>query len=260
MLILVWIINKILNYTKLIMFSKRMQKLFKENFMKKQIVVVTGGNSGLGLELAKIISKTFSVCIVARDINKLENAIKLLDTTNEHLLFSADISNEDNVKKLYEFLNDFEIKYIINCAGAALFGNPEDINAEMVDYLINCNLKSVMYMSSNGIKALKENGGTIATILSTAALKGNAQESVYCAAKWGARGYCEALKTAFRGTNIKIMTICPGGINTPLWETDCGLSPNVDEFMDAGELAKTIWDVVEDKKTMYCSHVVLEKL
>lgn len=228
--------------------------------MSKKIVVITGGSSGLGFELAKLISAEYSVCIVARNIQNLEYAAKKLSSKNDHLTYQADVSKEEQVHGLFKYLREYEIKYIINCAGAGLFGNPEDINTQMVDYLIDCNLKSVIYMSANGLKALKDNGGTIATVLSTAALKGNAQESIYCAVKWGAKGYCEALKTAYKGTNIKIMTLCPGGINTPFWKDNCGLSPDLSKFMDPQELAITMWSLIKEKNTLFCPEIVIEKL
>ncbi len=46
--------------------------------------------------------------------------------------------------------------------------------------------------------------------MSTAATRGNANESVYCATKWGERGYTESLKAAYKGTSVKIVGVCPG--------------------------------------------------
>ncbi len=226
----------------------------------KELVVITGGSSGLGLELAKNISKEYTVCLVSRDREKLKKGIELLSTTNQHIFYVADVSIESEVKNLYKHIKDYKLKYIINCAGVGMFGEPENVNSKMVDAMIDSNLKSVIYMSSNGINLLKENGGTIVTILSTAALKGNPKESIYCATKWGARGYCEALKAAYKGTNIKIVTICPGGINTEFWKEDCGLSPNVEKFMNPSELAITIWDALKEKKTLLCTDMIIEKL
>ena len=115
-------------------------------------------------------------------------------------------------------------------------------------------------MSTNALKAMKDKGGTIVTILSTAALKGNPKESVYCAVKWGARGYCEALKANYKGSNIKVITVCPGGINTPFWKKNCGLSPNVEKFMNPAELATVIYNNVIEKETLFCPEMIIEKL
>lgn len=230
--------------------------------MDKKITIITGGNSGLGFELSKLFSQIENVCIVGRDEKKLYDAAQTISkhTKNKVISFSADVSKEEQVKELFESLNEYKITRVINCAGAGKFGEPDEITEQMVDSLINSNLKSVIFMSANAIKAMKDNGGTIATILSTAALRGNPKESIYCAVKWGARGYCEALKANFKGSNIKIVTVCPGGINTPFWKDDCGLSPNVDKFMNPTELATVIYNALLEKKTLFCPDMVIEKL
>ncbi len=82
--------------------------------------------------------------------------------------------------------------------------------------------------------------------MSTAALKGNPNESLYCASKWGARGFTESLKAYFKGTNIKVMGVFQGGTNTPFWNKNRDyLSKEVtDNFMDSEKLAKTIYNAV----------------
>jgi short-subunit dehydrogenase len=230
--------------------------------MKEKITVITGGSSGLGFELGKCFAQTTNVCIVARNETKLDEAKQYIEktTTKKVVMFKADVSKENEVHNLYGFLDSFAVNRIINCAGAGKFSSPDSINTEMVDDLIDANLKSVMFMSSNALVAMKENGGQIVSILSTAALKGNPQESIYCAVKWGARGYCEALKAAYKGTNINIVTICPGGINTPFWKPDCGLSPNVSKFMNSGELADVIYNCLIERKTLFFPEIIIEKL
>jgi len=240
-----------------------MSKVRKEMLeMKEKITIITGGSSGLGLELGKKFSMIGNVCIVARNAKNLELAKKIIgkETNHEVLSYEVDVSKEKEVKTLYEKLMQYEITRVINCAGVGKFSSPQDITSQMVEALIDSNLKSVMFMSANAIKAMKERGGTIVTILSTAALKGNPKESVYCAVKWGARGYCEALKVAFKGTNIKIVTISPGGINTPFWKEDCGLTPDVAKFMNPAELADVIYYNLIERNTLFCPDLLIEKL
>ena len=230
--------------------------------MKTEITVITGGSSGLGLELSRIFAQTTNVCIVSRNETKLDNAKMNISKTSTKQIFTfkADASDEEQVKKLYKFLDDFTVKRVINCAGWGQYRSPDNINSKIVNDLIDSNLKSVMFMSSNALIVMKENGGQIVSILSTAALKGNPQETIYCAAKWGARGYNEALKEACRGTNIRVISICPGGINTPFWRPDSGVFPDVSKFMDPKELAEVIFNILVERKTLYCSHIVIEKL
>ena len=57
----------------------------------------------------------------------------------------------------------------------------------------------------------------IAQIMSTAATRGNANESVYCATKWGEKGYTKSLQAAYKGTSVKVVAVYPGGIDTAFY-------------------------------------------
>ena len=230
--------------------------------LMKTITIITGGHSGLGLEIAKIISMEGNVCVVGRDVGKLRISKEIIskEAKGDIVTYKADVSDENQVKDLFIHLSNYNICKVINCAGVGRFGAPENINTEMVIEQINSNLLSVIYMSANAINHMKDTGGTIVTILSTAALKGNPLESIYCATKWGAKGYCESLKTAYKGSNIKIITVCPGGINTGFWTDDCGLNPNTSKFMNPEELAQVICFNIADKNTLMCSEIVIDKI
>ena len=77
-------------------------------------------------------------------------------------------------------------------------------------------------------------GGTILNVLSSAAFAAKPNESVYCAAKWGARGYTDVLKAEARGTRARVISVAPGGMQTPFWEHER------EGFMDPGAVAKVI--------------------
>lgn len=114
-------------------------------------------------------------------------------------------------------------------------------------------------MSAYAVKYMKDMGGTIISILSTAALKGNKSESIYCAAKWGARGFIESLKTEVKGSNIHVVSVFPGGMKTHFWNESCGASPDTTHFMDPLEVAKEIVVAVLEKKSMYVSELIIER-
>ena len=76
----------------------------------------------------------------------------------------------------------------------------------------------------------------IVNVLSTAALIGKPNETVYCAAKWGARGYSEALRAEAKGTGVRVLSAAPGGMRTPFWRE------NRETFMEARDVAAAIVD------------------
>lgn len=104
-------------------------------------------------------------------------------------------------------------------------------------------------------------GGKIINIMSSAALKGNAGESVYCAAKWGVRGYAESLKAAYKGTNVKIMGVYPGGMDSPFWDKNRDYVPKEksDKFLKTSEVAKIIVDNALNDK-VFIADLTIERI
>ena len=80
--------------------------------------------------------------------------------------------------------------------------------------------------------------------MSSAALKGNKNETVYCATKWGERGYTESLKAEYKGTSVKVVGVYPGGMNTNFWKDsrDYVSVEKSDTFMNPVDVAKVIMD------------------
>jgi short-subunit dehydrogenase len=131
------------------------------------------------------------------------------------------------------------IDLLVNCAGAGIFGPAGSYGDDAIAAMIDSNLIAMINFCELLFPRFKEHGGTIVNILSTAALIGKANESVYCAAKWGARGYGEALKAEAKGSKARIIAVAPGGMNTPFWPEP---RPG---FMDPADVAATIVDAIE---------------
>lgn len=82
---------------------------------------------------------------------------------------------------------------------------------------------------------------------------------MYCAAKWGARGFTEAIKAATKGTKTKVLGVYPGGMNTDFWSSECGMTPDVTKFMKPEEVAEEIVHAVLEKKSMYVSDLTIDR-
>ena len=230
----------------------------------KEISIITGGSSGLGLSLAKkLIKAGENIAIVGRNEENILKAKDFLlsEGNGEVLSYCGNISDESFVKNLYSSLNkkQYIIKRLFNCAGVGKFGQPEITSREMINTVLEASLIGLMLMSANALEFMKQNGGQIINIMSSAALKGNPTETVYCAAKWGARGYTEALRAATKGTNIHVIGMYPGGINTPFWKPDSGSSPDTSKFMDPDEVAEQIIYAISTRNSMYVSDCMLDR-
>jgi len=85
-----------------------------------------------------------------------------------------------------------------------------------VDGIIDTNLKGTIFCSFEALKLMKP-GARIVNIASVAATHGIKGQALYCASKYGVDGFAEALNQEVVERGISITTICPGGIDTPLW-------------------------------------------
>ena len=208
----------------------------------KDIIIITGGTSGLGLELVKeSLNKGYFVCNLARNKEKMDalNA----EFTENYKGFVGDISDESFVNtSIREISKLGNISVLINCAEKGVFKRATEYNSEDIDISLT-GLKG-MILCTTAVLNVKYENLKIVNIMSSAALKGNKTETVYCAAKWGERGYTEALKTEYKGTSIKIVGVYPGGMNSNFWNNsrDYVSEEKANTFMNSKDVAKVIMD------------------
>src|SRR5437870_6669975 len=131
-----------------------------------------------------------------------------------------------------------KIALLVNSAGAGVFGPAGSYDDAAISRVIESNLLATIIFCEALFPRFRSDGGTIVNILSTAALIGKPNESVYCAAKWGARGYSESLRAEAKGTSARIMTVAPGGMDTAFW------TERKADFMDPKEIAAIVVDAI----------------
>ena len=216
----------------------------------KKISVVSGGTSGLGLEIAILLVKSGkNVLILGRNSEKLAEASSRLKKVSKNSLSESLICNigkEENVRKVGEFLtsNSFMVEYLFNNAGRGLFAKAHNSTSALIDTIFEANLKGMILLTSEILRLTPEEEElTIVNIMSTSALSGRAEESIYCAAKWGARGYTEALRTELKGSKRNIIAVYPGGMKTDFWNIP-GQNRDISTFMDPAEVAEKIVNAV----------------
>lgn len=228
--------------------------------MKKKVIIITGGASGLGLELVKqSIKKGLFVCNIDRDLKKME----FLNSTynKDYKGFIGDISDEEFVINTVEEISDLgDIKILINNAGEPSFKMPTLYNKQDIDKCFK-GLEGMILFSTEVLKVKNENDLKIVNIMSSAALRGNKQEAVYCAAKWGEKGYTDSLKVAYKGTNVKVIGVYPGGINTDFYKNsrDYVSEEKQNSFMNAKDVAKIILDNILNEANLTVSDIIIER-
>lgn len=224
--------------------------------LKDKNVVITGGSDGLGLSLAKLfVSKGSSVCIIGRDKNKIENAVKSLGENAKG--YSADVSKLNEIQKVADEMEHLDV--LINAAGIWIEGPVVDNSEKEISDAIDINLKGVILSTKAFLpKLLKSNEAHIVNISSTSGLKGRNNQAVYVASKFGVTGFTESLKEDLANTNVKVSGFYPGGMNTSLF-SKAGKPKDNSDWMDTNKVAEIIVFMIERDMTMIMDHVVLNK-
>ena len=190
------------------------------------VAILTGGTSGLGAAVAeKLRARGMDVVTVSR---------------RDGADVQGDASHEDTVARAVAHAESLgDITLLVNCAGVGIFGAAGSYDEADVRRIIDANLVSMILFCDELFPRFTRDGGTIVNVLSTAALIAKSHESVYCAAKWGARGYTEVLKAEAKGTKARVISVAPGGMQTPFW------SHEREGFMDPSAIADVIVNALD---------------
>ena len=185
--------------------------------MDKKVMIVTGGSAGLGLELVKAgLEAGYFVCNLGRNPEKMA-ALDAAFAGKDYRGFVGDVADEEFVSgAVAEAAKIGQIAYLFNNAQKSVFKAPTAFTATDIEESFD-GMRAMLYCTKQVLLATGETDTHIVNIMSTAALKGKKQESLYCAVKWGARGYTEALKATYADTSVKVSAIFPGGMNTGFW-------------------------------------------
>ena len=233
----------------------------------KNITIITGGSKGLGKELAKeFLKKKENVCLIARnkkDLKQTQNELSKM-YEGEVIIYSGDISDENFVKNFYA---DISKKYNINClvnnAGVGRFGTIYENNLQMLEEIFSAIVYGTILMTTYALPYLKNNKdiSKIVNIISQSALKPFKFESAYCSAKFAQDGFAKCLRAETFGTNIKVINVYPGGIDSPFWEQNRNyVNSNIQKtFAKPNEVANLIVENLYNRESLVIKDLVLEQ-
>lgn len=192
------------------------------NRLNDKVVIITGGNSGVGEACAKLFAdEGAKVVISARRKEKLDEvAEEIRDNGGDVLAVTCDISNPEDAKHLIEeTLREYgQIDVLVNNAGILESGLKPIDKAEDDDIqrIIDTNLKGTMYITREAAREMAQNNsGSIVTVASVAGEKG-CGGAAYSASKAGLIGLTKHTALRFGGKGVRANVVCPGNIATPM--------------------------------------------
>ena len=176
--------------------------------------LITGASSGMGRDMAKILSqKGYDLILVARDEKKLEEVKKKLKT--ETKIVVMDISNEENCKKIYEENKDIDI--LINNAGFGDCGHFEETSLDKDIQMIHANIIAYHILTKLYLKEMiKKDSGKILNVASIAGFMPGPLMTTYYSTKNYVVRFSESIREELRRkkSKVQISILCPGPVDT----------------------------------------------
>jgi NAD(P)-dependent dehydrogenase (short-subunit alcohol dehydrogenase family) len=184
-----------------------------------KVAVITGGSTGMGLATAKrfIQEGMDHVFITGRRQDALDRAVEQIGKNVTAV--QGDVANLADIDRLYEAVRrkNRKIDVIFANAGIAQLAPFGSVDEKFYDLHFDANAKGLFFTVQKGLPALND-GGSIILTGSIADVKGFPNISVYSATKAAVRSFARTWTNELRERRIRVNTISPGHIDTPIFD------------------------------------------
>jgi len=229
-------------------------------------IFITGGGSGIGRATAlHFAARGWFVGV--GDINEAGMAETLALISGEAKwagrLDVRDRAAWDKVLAEFAAAAGGRIDVLLNNAGVGTGGALAELDPDEIDRCLDINLKGVLYGAQAAYPYLKASapGSALVNLASAAGIAGSAGMSVYCATKFGVRAVSESLDAEWAEDKIKVASVCPGFIETPLLNGTGNRKSNEPirervkaaglEITPVERVAEAVWEAVHGDKLDY---------
>jgi len=193
-------------------------------------ILITGTTTGVGAHIAyHYLEKGWNVIGVSRS----ESNFKGYKNYKHYVL---DISKAKDVENTIKQIGTIDV--LVNNAAVFKMQSFLETSTKEIDNMIDINLKGTMYVTKYALDKMTA-GSRIFFINSVAGLEELENQSIYCASKHALTGFAGVLGKELQNKKIKVTSIHPGGINTPLWDGS-DFHDDVTKLINPKQIAKLI--------------------
>ncbi len=216
--------------------------------------LITGASSGIGLSITRQL---------------LENGCRVTGISRrgkipqEHDLFtpiSLDLADSKKTEKtLKQLLKENSFDCFIHCAGYGEFGSIEQFSVKRIERSIQVNLTSALIICRLLLPTFRANkAGRLIFIGSESSLSAGRKGALYSAAKFGLRGFCQALREDCASDNIQVSLINPGMVRTSFFD-GLGFAPgdSSENAIIPDQIAGLVWFILNSDENLVFDEVQL---
>jgi 3-oxoacyl-[acyl-carrier protein] reductase len=184
-----------------------------------RVAIITGAGRGIGKAIALMLAQHGAdVVLVARTKTEIDAVAKQInDMGRESLPIRADVSSGKDVKSLLnKVMRRFgRVDILVNNAGIGRFRRVNDLTVKEFDSMWNTNMRGTFLCSKAVLPVMtRQKSGDIIFIASLAGKNAFVGGAGYAATKWAIIGFSRCLMLEVRKDNIRVITICPGSVDT----------------------------------------------
>jgi 3-oxoacyl-[acyl-carrier protein] reductase len=187
--------------------------------LKGSTALVTGAGRGIGRAVALSLAKEgVEVVLTARTLAELDRVKKEIETIGgKASSVPADLTSDSQLEKLFE---EFSAKHsrldiLVNNAGIGVYAPVRSLAVRDFDQMWNLNMRAVMVVTQHALKMMEvQKSGAIINVASLAGRNAFVGGAGYAATKWALIGFSRSLMLEVREQNIRVITICPGSVDT----------------------------------------------
>lgn len=228
--------------------------------------LITGASSGIGAATALAFAAAgLNLVLVARSLDKLKVVAEQASQQGVKVAtYSLDLSELDNIKpSLDKILGEVgAIDILVNSAGLAMNAPLATMALADWQYLLNLNLTAAWLCSQGVIPGMRSQGcGTIINVVSIAGQQVFPNWGAYCVTKFALMGLTKALASEERSHGIRVIALCPGAVDTPIWDQET-IQDSFDRsaMLSAESVAQSILYAVNLPQNAFVEELILMPL
>ena len=189
--------------------------------MSKNVIIITGASSGMGMEFARQMDHGFSnideFWLIARNRDRLEKLAEELNHKTK--VFAMDVTDRNSIDRLEQELQkrNIVVRILINCAGYGIMGTFDKLDREQTLGMVRLNCEALTDMTYRMLPFMRKNSRII-QLASSAAFMPQPDFAVYAASKAYVHSFSRAIQAELVDRDIYVTSVCPGPVDTPFFD------------------------------------------